>query len=82
MQDFRDDEKKLFKMTVSRQILDFYFSEICHGLFLCESLHFVLYAWSSCFALFLSCKNIEKLKIHSNSKWPLDRHFKIVCSQS
>ena len=42
---------------------------------LCESLHFVLYAWCSYFALFLSYLNITKLLRLLNS------HFKIVCSQ-
>ena len=50
----------------------FHFCKIYHGLSLCGSLHFVLYAWSSYFAL---------LQNYSNSKWPLDRHFKIACSQ-
>ena len=30
-------------------------------IYLCETLHFVLYAWSSYFALFLNCLNIAKL---------------------
>ena len=30
----------------------FYNCEICHGLSLCETLHFVLYSWSSYFAFF------------------------------
>ena len=49
-----------------------------HGLSLCESLHFVLYAWSSYLALILSRVNITKsLKF----KMPLESHFLIVCSQ-
>ena len=30
----------------------FYKCEICHGLSVCETLHFVLYSWSSYFAFF------------------------------
>ena len=56
MQDFRDSEKKTIKMT-DRQLA---ILEICHGLSLCESSHFVLYGWSSFFALFLSYVNITK----------------------
>ena len=51
MKDFRDNEKKTIK---NDHHFGFYFCEICHGLSLCVSLHFVLYAWSSYFALFLS----------------------------
>ena len=68
MQHFRDNEKKQLKMTVSRPFW-ILFLQNYQGLSLCESLHFVLYAWSSYFALL------------SNSKWPLDSHIKIVCSQ-
>ena len=60
MQHFRDNEKKQLKMTVSR-LFGFYFCKIYHGLSLCESLHFVLYAWSSYFALILNCVNVTKL---------------------
>ena len=77
MQHFRDKKKKQLKLTVSRPFWIF-FCEIYHELSLCESLHFVLYAWSSYFALILCCVNITKLL---NSKWPLDSHFKTVCSQ-
>ena len=61
MQHFRDNEKKKqLEMTVSRPFW-FYFCKIYHELSLCESLNFVLYAWSSYFALILSCVNITKL---------------------
>ena len=40
MQDFRDNEKKKIKNDRQLAIL-----EICHGLSLCETSHFVLYAW-------------------------------------
>ena len=53
MQDSRDNEKKTIKNDRQLAIL-----KICHGLSLCESSHFVLYAWSSFFALFLSYVNI------------------------
>ena len=48
-----------------------------HGLSLCESLHFVLYAWSSYFALILSRLNITKL---IKFKIAAGHPFKIVCS--
>ena len=35
--------------------------EICHGLSLFETLHFVLYSWSSYLALFLGHLNIYKI---------------------
>ena len=57
MQHFRDHEKKQLNVTT----FGFYFCKIYHGLSLCESLYFVLYAWSSYFALILSCVNIKKL---------------------
>ena len=59
MQNSSHNEKKQFKMPVGH--FGFYFCEICHGLSLCESLHFVLYAWSSYLALLLSYVNITKL---------------------
>ena len=46
---------------------------------LCESLHFVLYAWCSYFALFLSYINITKLLKFIMAA--INGHFKIVCSQ-
>ena len=46
MQDFRDNEKKNGRLAA---IFDFYNCEICHGLSLCETLHFVLYSWSGYF---------------------------------
>ena len=56
MQDFRDNEKKTIKNDRQLAIL-----EICHGLSLCETSHFVLCAWSSLFAFeFLSYVNITK----------------------
>ena len=60
MQDFRGNEKKTIKNDRQLAILDF-ISKIRHWLSLCESSHFVLYAWSSFFALFLSYLNIIKL---------------------
>ena len=50
MQDFRDNLK-----------LGLYNCKICHGLSLCETLHSVLYSWSSYFAFFFSKLNITKL---------------------
>ena len=47
-------------MTVSRPFL-ILFLQNSHGLYLYESLHFVLYAWSSYFALILGGVNITKL---------------------
>ena len=60
MQDFREDEKKTIKMTASRPFWILFLRNF-HGLSLCESLHFVLYARSNYFALFLSSVNIAKL---------------------
>ena len=42
-------------------ILGFSSAKFSHVLSLCESLNFVLYVWSSYFALILSCVNITKL---------------------
>ena len=39
----------------------FYSYKICHGLSLCKSSHFVLYAWSNFLALFSSYVKITKL---------------------
>ena len=57
---FWDNEKKQLKWP-SVGHFGFYFCTIYHGLSLCEALHVVLYAWSSYFALILSCLNIKKL---------------------
>ena len=66
MQDVRDNEKKTIKNDRQLAIL-----EICHGLSLCETSHFVLCAWSSFFALFLSYVNITKfLKFKMAAKRP------------
>ena len=43
MQDFRESEKKM----ADWQPFWIFQCEICHGLSLCETLHFVLYSWSS-----------------------------------
>ena len=51
MQDYRDDDILFFKWPTGSH-LGFYFV-ICHGLSLCETLHFVLYSWSIHFAFFL-----------------------------
>ena len=59
MQHYRENEKKQLKMIVSHS--GFYFSKISQGLTLCESLHFVLYEWSSYFVLILECVNFIKL---------------------
>ena len=58
-------------------ILDFIKCEICHGSFLCETLYFVLYSWSSYISFFSSYVNITKL---FKFKMPLYGHFEIVCS--
>ena len=57
MQDFRDNEKK----GPTGGHFGFYNCEICHGLSLCETSHFVLYSWSSYFAFLLSLVNITRL---------------------
>ena len=69
--------KKTIKNDRQLAIFDF-ISAKCHGLSLCESSHFVLFAWSSFFALLLSDVISQKF---SNLKWPLNGHFKIVYSQ-
>ena len=51
MQDFQDNEKKKLKWLTSGHF-GFYWCKICHGLSLSETLHFVLYSWSSYFASF------------------------------
>ena len=53
IQDFRDNEKTNF---------GFYNCEICPGLSLCETSHFVLYAWSSYFAFFKISQNNKNSK--------------------
>ena len=58
MQDFKNNEKKKVKWVTGSHV-GFYKCEICHGLSLCETLHFVLYLWSSYFAFFEV--NITKL---------------------
>ena len=58
MQDFRNNEKKILKWPNGVHF-GFYNCDICHGLSLCETLHFVLYLWSSYFAFFKV--NITKL---------------------
>ena len=63
MQDFRENVKKTIKNDRQLAILDFISAKFVisgHGLTLCESSHFVLYAWSSFFALFLSYVNLTK----------------------
>ena len=52
MQHFRDDEKKKSKWPTGCHF-GFYNCEICHGLSLCETLHFVLYSWSAILHFFL-----------------------------
>ena len=42
MQDFRDNENKKLKWPIGGNF-GFYNCEICHGLALCETLHFALY---------------------------------------
>ena len=48
-------------MTVSRPFSLLFLQIFSHGLSSSESLQFVLYAWSSYFALILKCLNITKL---------------------
>ena len=50
MPDFRDREKKIKWSNGGH--FGFYNCENCHGLSLCETLHIVLYSWSSYFAFF------------------------------
>ena len=52
MQDFRDSEKNL----ADWQVFWIFSCESCHGLSLCETLHFVVYSWSSHFAFLESSK--------------------------
>ena len=40
---------------------EFYLCEICHGLSLGETLHFVLYSWLSYFALFFELRKYHKI---------------------
>ena len=79
MQDFRENDKKTIKNDDQSAILNFISAKFVMVV-LCESLHFVLYAWCSYFALFLSYVNITKL-LKFFLKWPLNGHFKIVWSQ-
>ena len=72
VQDFRDNERKNNKILPLAGYFKFYFCEICHGLSLLDSTHFVLYAWSSFFALFLSYVNIT---IFLNFKMAAKRLF-------
>ena len=58
MQNFRDNEKKQLKMTVSRPFW-ILFLQIYNGLSLCESLHIVLYA-----AILLFCFDFKLRKYH------------------
>ena len=57
MQDFRDGEKK----WPTGSHFGIFLSELCHGLSLCEKLHFVLYSWSSNFA-FLELSKYYKIQ--------------------
>ena len=57
MQDFRDNEKKNGRLAA---ILDFISAKFYMG-YPCETLHFVLNAWSSYFAIFLCYVNIIKI---------------------
>ena len=67
MQDFRDNGKKNEKINkILKKIADWrpfwiFYCEICHGLSLCETLHFVLYSLSSHFA-FLELSKYNKIQ--------------------
>ena len=61
MQHFRDNEKKTIENDRQSAILGFISAKFSYVIYLCESLHFVQYAWSSYFALILRCLNITKL---------------------
>ena len=60
MQDFRDNEKNDKKWPPFCHFGS-YICEICQGLFLCKTLHYVLHSRSSYFALFLNYINITKI---------------------
>ena len=61
----------------------FYFCKIFHGLSLCESLHLILYAWFSYFALFLSYVDITKLlKFKMAAKKPFQNCLKLFAHNS
>ena len=75
MQDFWENEKKTVKNDRQSTILNF-ISAKCFIVVLCESLHFVLYAWCSYFALFLSYVNITQLlKLKMAAKRPFLKSF-------
>ena len=59
MQDFRDNEKKQFKMTASWPFRILFLRNLSWVILV--SSQFVLHAWSRYFALFLSYVNITKL---------------------
>ena len=69
MQDFLNNFKK--KMAPIRHF-GFQFCKICHGLSLCDALHFVIYPWSSFFASFLSHVKYHKITQIQNSKHSKD----------
>ena len=52
MQDFRNVKKKKKKKQTSSHFEFFSVKFVIHGSSLCETLHFVLYSWSSHFAFF------------------------------
>ena len=60
MQDFRDNKKKKIIWPTGGHFV-FYNCEVCHGLSLCETIHFVLYSWPSYFAFFLSLSKYHKI---------------------
>ena len=57
MQDFRDNQTK----WQTSGHFGFYLCEFCHGLSLCETLHFVIYSWSSFFAFSSSWPKYHKI---------------------
>ena len=60
MQDFRDNEKIKLKWPTGGHF-GFHNWEICHGLSLCETLHFVFFIHGPAILLFFSQVNITKL---------------------
>ena len=60
IQNFRDNENKKLKRPTGGHF-GFYNCEICHGLSLCETLHLVLYSWSSYLTFFLSWSKYHKM---------------------
>ena len=64
MQDFRDNKKKTIKIGY----FGFYFCEICHGLFLGESSHFVLLCMVQLFCFVFELRKYHKISGPSNQR--------------